>query len=202
MHTPAPGEPVYTGRMRFPSSSTARLRGAERPWPRLLLLLLAGATVFLLTHPAHAQWKWRDPRGHVTISDTPPPRDVPEKDILQRPGSRSPAAPAEAAPPLAAASPAAPPASGPAAKTALESEVDKRRKATEAEAEAKAKAEEAKLAAKRKESCASARNHMQTLDSGIRIVRYNAKGEQEVLDDKQRAEEQRRTRDVIASDCR
>jgi hypothetical protein len=200
MHMLAGGEAVYTGSMRSASCSCAR--GAARPWLRLGALLAAGAVVYLLSQPAHAQWKWRDPRGQVTISDTPPPRDIPDKDILQRPSSRPAAAPAEAAPAQAAAPGATPAASAPAGKTALESEVEKRRKAVEAEAQAKAKADEARLAAQRKEACASARNHLQLLESGMRIVRYNAKGEQEVLDDKQRAEELRRTREVIAADCR
>ena len=34
------------------------------------------------------------------------------------------------------------------------------------------------------------------------MTRVNDKGEREVLDDKQRAEEIQRTRTVIASDCR
>ena len=37
---------------------------------------------------------------------------------------------------------------------------------------------------------------------GIRIVRFNAKGEREYLDDKGRAEEAQRARNVIASDCK
>ena len=43
---------------------------------------------------------------------------------------------------------------------------------------------------------------MRTLDSGIRIARTNEKGEREILDDSQREEEVRRTRDVISADCR
>jgi hypothetical protein len=34
------------------------------------------------------------------------------------------------------------------------------------------------------------------------MARVNDKGEREVLDDKARADEMRRARDVIASDCR
>ena len=43
---------------------------------------------------------------------------------------------------------------------------------------------------------------MTTLESGIRLAQVNPKtGEREFLDDKQRADEVRRTRDVIAADC-
>ena len=40
------------------------------------------------------------------------------------------------------------------------------------------------------------------LDSGIRIVRANAKGEREFMDDAIRAAETKRLEAVIASDCK
>ena len=43
---------------------------------------------------------------------------------------------------------------------------------------------------------------MRTLDSGVRIARVTANGEREILDDKQRADETKRTRDIIAADCK
>ena len=48
----------------------------------LLLALLLGSLVAL---PATAQWKWRDSRGQIHVSDIPPPREVPDRDVLQRP---------------------------------------------------------------------------------------------------------------------
>ena len=55
----------------------------------------------------------------------------------------------------------------------------------------------------RKPTTASARaDQLATLDSGQRIARINAEGEREILDDEARAEEARRAREVIASDCR
>ena len=44
--------------------------------------------------------------------------------------------------------------------------------------------------------------YARTLDDGLRIVRTNEKGEREYMDDKQRAEEVRRTREGLASDCK
>ena len=53
------------------------------------------------------------------------------------------------------------------------------------------------------ENCTRAKAQLTTLDSGIRVARANAKtGEREFLDDKQRADEAKRTRDVITSDCK
>jgi type IV secretory pathway VirB10-like protein len=163
--------------------------------PRSLGVCLAVACVCLATLPAHAQWKWRDKDGKVTVSDRPPPNDVPDKDILGRP--------AEPRRELAAANAASAPASaGAPVKTALDREVEARKRAAEQEQAAKAKAEDAKLAAQRADNCQRARNQQAALESGQRMARVNDKGEREVLDDKGRAEEMRQIRDVIAADCR
>ena len=64
------------------------------------------------------------------------------------------------------------------------------------------KAETERNAQRKAENCRNARAHLAALNTGQRIARYNAQGEREILDDKQRAAEARRARDVIASDCR
>jgi hypothetical protein len=71
----------------------------------LVSLLLAAAA------PAQAQWKWKDRNGQTHISDLPPPRDIPDKDVLQRPSEARRAA---------AAAAAATPASAPAASAAID----------------------------------------------------------------------------------
>lgn len=157
--------------------------------------LAALATTLLLAclaTPALAQWKWRDRSGQITVSDLPPPRDVADKDILQRP---DPAAALR----TAAAEPAA---SAPAAKPAVDAQLESRRREADQQQAAKAKAEADKLAEQRAQNCRSARSQLAALDSGQRIARIDDKGERIILDDKQRAEEVRRARQVIASDCR
>lgn len=169
------------------------------------LVALAAAT---LATPAEAQWRWRDANGRVTASDRPPPKEVPEKDILSRPSTAQQRRPAVAAAdaasaPAAAASGA--PAQGVLAASApggLQAEVEARRKRTEQEQAARAKAEEEKLAAQRAENCRRARAHAAALESGQRMARVNERGEREVLDDRARADELRSARAVIASDCR
>ena len=47
------------------------------PLLALVLALCCGA--------ATAQYKWKDNRGQLHASDQPPPRDIPEKNVLQRP---------------------------------------------------------------------------------------------------------------------
>jgi len=156
--------------------------------PALLMLLLTAAL------PAHAQWKWKDKSGQITASDLPPPRDVPEKDILQRPdlNLRRVAAPAASA---AASAPAM-------ARPSVDKELEARKRAGEQEQQAKAKVDEERLAQQRGENCRRARGHVSALESGQRIARTNEKGEREILDDKGRAEEMRRANEVISSDCK
>lgn len=155
------------------------------------LLLLCAAHM-----PGHAQWKWKDANGRITISDLPPPRGVADKDILQRPELKARA--------VTATAPAASGAAAPAATVAkpVDKDLEARKRAAEEERQAKARADEEKLAAQRAENCKRARAHLAALDSGQRIARYNDKGEREILDDAGRVAETRRAREAIASECK
>ena len=153
---------------------------------------------------AAAQWQWLDKDGRKVFSDRAPPPDVMEKNILKRPGGRS-------APPLATTAEAADgtapaaaipalPASG-AKPSALEKEVEaKKKQAADAEA-AKKKAEEERIVKAKIENCARAKQAKATMDSGVRIGRVNAAGEREVMDEGARAAESKRIQSVMASDC-
>jgi hypothetical protein len=147
--------------------------------------------------PAEAQWKWRDKAGRIQYSDVPPPATVSEHDVLQRPlgvQRRLDAMPAASSPTAAA--------SAATEGKAVDPELEAKRRKAEQDEEAKRKAEQERAAAARADNCVRARGYLRTLDDGIRIARTNDKGEREILDDKARAEEARRTRDIIASDCK
>jgi hypothetical protein len=175
---------------------------------RLPFALFAALAAALLALPAEAQWKWKDKAGRVQYSDLPPPSGTAEADILGKPGAQRRAI---AAPPTAAASAAttgalataaAAAASNPLAPRTADPELEAKRKRAEAEHAAKLKAEEDRIAAARADNCTRARSQLATLESGIRLVRANQKGEREYVDDKQRAEETQRARDAIKSDCK
>lgn len=159
----------------------------------LALTLLLATTA----NPAWAQYKWKDSRGQVHASDLPPPRDIPDKDVLQRPAAarQSAAAPA----PTAAVVPASAAAS---ARPAVDPELEARRKRAEQDNAAKAKADADKLAAQRADNCRRAREQLATLDNGQRLVQFNAQGERVVMDDTARAATAAQARQVVASDCR
>jgi hypothetical protein len=169
------------------------------------LLMLWGVCVLPLA--ASAQWQWVDKDGKKVFSDQAPPTDVPEKNIVRRPGSpsaRPTFAPAPADPAVGAAEPARQPASAASAArpTGVDKELEeKTRKAEEAE-KAKQAAEAQKVAKAKADNCNRARQGKATFDSGMRVARLNAQGEREVMDDKARAVEQQRLQSIIDSDCK
>jgi hypothetical protein len=164
---------------------------------RLSVVLISAVLGAVIAAPAAAQWKWRDKGGQMQYSDLPPPAGVADRDILQRPDNQHPSVKKA---PVAASASAASAASAPA-KT-VDPELEARRRKAGQEEAARHKADEDKLAAARAANCARAKGYQRTLDNGMRIARVNDKGEREILDDKQRAEEAKRTREVITSDCK
>ena len=169
----------------------------------------------LISLSAFAQWTWVDKDGRKIYSDTAPPAEVPEKNILKRPGGRvSAVAPAKA--PLnadsTAADPAALAASAPASAaqnaasapklSSVDKELEKKKKEKEDAEVAKRKEEEQKVTKAKIENCARAKTAKTTLDSGVRIGVTNAKGEREIMDDSARMAEAKRVQGIIDSSCK
>jgi hypothetical protein len=145
--------------------------------------------------PAHAQWIWRDAAGQTHISDLPPPKGTPERNIVQRPAAQARLAP----PPAPAASAAASAPNG--VDPALEARRKKQAEDQKAEAQAQRKAQDEKNAAVRADNCQRARDQLRTLESGQRMQRIAPNGEREIIDDAQRASETQRVRGIIATVC-
>jgi hypothetical protein len=147
---------------------------------------------------ASAQWQWLDSQGRKVFSDKAPPPDVAPNRILKGPKGAPAAIAAPEATSTAAAAPTVanlPKASG--KDKALE---DKKKQTEAAEADKK-KAQEAQVAAARADNCSRAKSSKATLDSGVRLSITNAKGEREIMDDAQRANELKHLNEVIARDC-
>jgi hypothetical protein len=159
---------------------------------RTCVVVLSALLGLTLALPSAAQWKWRDKGGQIQYSDLAPPPGTPEQDILQRPTQAQPRRVSVVSAPASAAS----------AAKGVDPELEARRKKAEQEQADKQKADDERIAAAKADNCARARSYMRALDDGLRIVRNNDKGEREFIDDKQRAEEVRRTRETIASDCK
>lgn len=174
-------------------------------WIVLALAASLGCSACL----ASTIWKWRDANGRVTVSDQPPPRDVPERDILERPAPRSALTVESAAAgrqPAPARRDGAPPAqtAASAAAARVDPELEARRKAEQAKALESAKSgapADPQALARKRENCARARAQLASLDTGQRMARLNAKGERVILEDAERAQEANRAREIIAADC-
>lgn len=175
-----------------------------------------------LTTNAFAQWTWVGKDGRKVYSDTAPPSDILEKNILKRPGGQAGAANAAANSAAAAKAKvitdgvasdeaiaaASAPASAPQAPasapklTSVDKELEKKKKEKEDAEAAKRKEEEQRVTKAKIETCARAKTAKTTLDSGVRIGVTNAKGEREVMDDAARAAEAKRVQGIIDSSCR
>ncbi len=142
-------------------------------------------------------WKYRDAQGRVVVSDLPPPVGTQDKDILERPTQV-----VRRAAPSAAAASAVAPAAAPVLAQRTDPELEARRKKAADEQSMQQKAQQEKDSAQRAENCSRAKSHLSALGDGQRIARTNAQGEREVLDDKGRADEMQRARQVIATDCK
>ena len=170
------------------------------------LLRVLSLALAMLPALACAQWLWIDKDGHKVFSDRSPPSDIPNKNILKRPGGVSAApvpAEAEAAADVQAAG------GTPVTKTAAnvpkisgkDSGLEEKKKAAEQEEVVKRKAAEEKFAKDKADNCARAQKSLQVFNSGQRIRSTNAKGESEYLTDEQRAAETKRLQ-AIAADCK
>jgi hypothetical protein len=154
-------------------------------WIWFVLAVAAAGTV-------HAQaYRWVDKSGHVGYGDTPPPgvKATPLRAVVPAPSA-----------PAQDASGAKEAKRGP--MTPAEKEIDFRRRMKEAQ-EAAAKADkERREAEEKKVNCETARQSLQTLESGQRIVRVDSKGERYFISDTQRAQDTTRAREAVSQWCK
>jgi len=182
-----------------------RLKACSAPKPGVgggytagmkLLPILALACAALLTTTASAQWQWLDKDGRKVFSDRAPPPEVPEKNILRRPGSKL---SINEAPSTPAATPAQQPS--PQVSGVDKALAEKKKQADAAEA-SKRQQDEERLARARADNCSRARQAKAALDAGQRATRLNDKGEREFLDEAGVAAETQRLQGVIDENCR
>ncbi|OIQ64717.1 hypothetical protein GALL_537310 [mine drainage metagenome] len=167
---------------------------------KTLLSLLVLATGWLPVGVL-AQWQWLDKDGHAVFSDRGPPLNVPEKNILKRPGQPSASALQDGAP--AAQSPAVSPAAVTLPKpSGIDKELVQKKKQADQALQAKRKAEEAAINNLKADNCKRAKLAKSGLDSGMRLGRINSQGEREILDDAARAAEASRVQAIIEANCK
>lgn len=149
---------------------------------KILLTLLVLAS----TNASAGLSKWVDADGKVHYSDQPPPPNV-KAETLRIPS----------------ASAAPDPASAPAApKTIAEREAElKKAQQAKKEAADKAAQEQARIEAE-KADCAAAQQNLRTLQDGMRMFEFDAKGERSYLDDEQRRQRIEKAQQDINAYCK
>ncbi|MCO5100272.1 MAG: DUF4124 domain-containing protein [Burkholderiaceae bacterium] len=158
------------------------------PWS-----LAVGALLFVSPGSWAGPWQWRDAQGRMVFSDRAPPADVLPSQILRSPeGGRPAASSSRPSSSSAAAAPIGSPAKDaagapPPAQSWVERERAFRQRIAEREENAAKERDKTELAALGKRACDDARSQVRTLESGVRVVTVNARGEPEPLDDSQRA---------------
>lgn len=146
---------------------------------RLLILSL-----LLACAPASAEIvKWVDSEGKVHYGDQPPASAKKQQpmNIRNQPGALGGTA---------------------GQKSAAEQEAEfRRRRMEEADAEKKA-AEDRAQAEIAKRNCADARNNLRALQEGVRLTKYNEKGERVFLDDAERAKAMADAQQAVKDWCK
>lgn len=140
---------------------------------------------------AHAQWQWVDAHGRRVYSDQPPPAGV-QANQIRPPSSPPNAGAASAAGGSRLQLKIAPPGG---------TELDRKAREAKTREEAASQAQKEKDRQLIEQNCQQARRSLSTLQAGTRISVVNTKGEQDYLDDTQRAADTQRLQAYIAAQC-
>ncbi|MCS6945961.1 MAG: DUF4124 domain-containing protein [Sutterellaceae bacterium] len=153
------------------------------------------AGCLMLAMPALAQWAWRDENGRVVYSDRPPPANVKNDRILRQPAVPALGVPVQEPKSDAKGEGKVQP------KSLAERELEFRKRQQErAEAERQQVEAQTREEARLRE-CDRMRGYLRALEEGERVVRVDAKGHREFLEDAQRASEITRVREALARSC-
>jgi hypothetical protein len=152
----------------------------------LILLMLASANTFA------AISKWVDVQGQVHYSDQPPPPEAKAETLRSASDSEGTAGTSGV---TATSAPAVP-------KTIAErdAELKKAQQAKQAAADQAAQKQTAADAVKG--NCANAQQNLRTLQSGVRMVEIDAKGERSYIDDTQRQQRIEKAQQEISNLCK
>jgi type IV secretory pathway VirB10-like protein len=208
--------------MKFPRNTLSSFVSRATPLARPFAV---ATFAVLFSTLAMAQYVWLDATGRKVFSDQPPPNNIPAKRVLQDPGKPSSTSFSSAAAaanddsatktdenidpndPKAQAKAAAKEAAGKASdavkkSAAKDKDLEAAKKKADDEVAAKKKAEDDARNVARVDNCVRAKQAKATLDSGVRLNQYNAKGESVFMDEAARAVETKRLEGILTADCK
>ena len=151
--------------------------------------LLLGVTLasLLASFGVSAQiYEYKDASGRTVYTDHPPTGAAVKSRTVSKDAASEPA-PATAAP---------------VPKSAVDREMEFKKRQKEAQEQSAKSEKEAADKAARAEACKGARQHLQLLESGERLATRDSAGERVFIDDDQRAKDIERTRKQVSELCR
>lgn len=149
--------------------------------------LLLAAALFLPLTAAAQIYEYKDAAGRTVYTDQPPPSSAVKSRAVAKEAS------SESSPSGASAS---------VPKTAVDRELEFKKRQKEAQEQAVKSDKEAADKLARKEECTRARLQLQALESGERLASRDAQGERVYLEDDQRAAETVRARKAVNDLCK
>lgn len=157
------------------------------PHQTATLRLFAAAALLLASSLASAQYSWIGENGVRQFSDRPPPPSTPPHKILKTPDRT-----AHASPPAPAPAPAREP------QTLAEREAQYIARSKMREEQERTDQAEAQRRRDLAEHCQNARDMRAQVQSGIRIARFDDKGERVFISDEERAAQLARANRILA----
>jgi hypothetical protein len=151
------------------------------------LLLGVTLTTLLASLGVSAQvYEYKDASGRTVYTDQPPAGAAVKSRTVSRDAAGEPA----------------PTTAAPVPKSAVDREMEFRKRQKEAQEQSAKSEKEAADKAARAEACKGARQHLQLLESGERLATRDSAGERVYIDDDQRAKDIERTRKQVSELCR
>lgn len=147
---------------------------------KLLSCMAFAASILVVTSASRADvYKWKDAQGRLHYSDQQPV-NIDNQRMKSSTGA---------------------PVTQPAVKSIGEKEVEFRKRQLEADEKAAKSDKELAEAKDREKNCNNARGNLKSLEGGIRLVKYNVKGEQVYVEDSERPALIEESKKAVASWC-
>ena len=155
------------------------------------LIFVLGITLTAAISSAHAQtYQWKDSNGRTIISDTP------------QPGAGKNARTIGGPPPATSIGEKTEEKTAEAPKTMADKDLEFKKRQQEAKEKAEKLAKEQAASAERKENCTRAGRSLAALESNQPMATLGDKGERQIMDSQQRAQEMERARRFMAESCK
>ena len=171
-----------------------------------LVKILFASLLASVTTTASAQYQWKDDNGRMVYSDRPPPSSVLPSQLVRVPPPKPVAKAADKAgekpTEIASAAKVADAKGLVPVKSLADKDLESKKKAQEAEKADAKRTADAGQEARNTAACKDTQSSLNSMESGIRVSRVNAKGEKEFIDDDEKAKKIVSLKRDLADHCK